>query len=161
MAKPAIPEVVSHLDPHRVSLDWLDRIAQRAQAWLDGDHGRVEAVHLHEVLRYAALARDAITAGSAAGAALATMGVMQHAWWAELMLGRAIIRAGVGTKRGGAKGGSASGKARGGETSKRAIIEALLREYKGKPDARIATIAKRAGASEAYVRAIVREQAKK
>ncbi len=164
MAKPPIPKafpvIVSDLDPCRASLDWLDRIAARAQARLDADPDRPGAAHLREAVRYAALARGALASGSAEGAALATLGVMQHAWEAELSVvrERKVIRAGLDTLRARAEGGAASGRARRGKESKRVTIERLLAEYKGDEQARVATVARRVPAAKAYVRRILRER---
>ena len=164
MAKPPIPEafpvVVSDLDPRRASLDWLDRIAARAQVWLAADPDRPGAAHLREAVRYAALARGALASGSAEGAALATLGVMQHAWEAELVVvrGRKVIRAGLDTLRARAEGGTASAGVRRGPESTRAKIEKALAEYKGDEQARVTTVARRAKASERYVRRVLRER---
>jgi hypothetical protein len=153
--KRAVPEVVSLIDPDHIGLDDLARIASRAQAHLDIDPERAGARRLRDTIRYCTAAMEAIDAGKASAAAFAAMLAIHNAWRAEVDEGKAIIDAGIGTKRGGAKGGAGSAKKRSGPQSKRAKIEHLLAEYTGTDKAGIATVAKRAGATEAYVRMVI------
>ena len=68
-----------------------------------------------------------------------------------------LAMAGLAGKRGGEKGAAASRETRRGEGSKRHAIIVALRDYEGPEAARVATLAKRTGATAKYVRQVLRE----
>lgn len=66
-----------------------------------------------------------------------------------------LARAGQATMRGGKKGAEASRKTRRGAGSKRACILAALSAYRGSEPAKVATIARKTGATPRYVRDVL------
>ncbi|MGD9944369.1 MAG: hypothetical protein AB7S98_14135, partial [Burkholderiaceae bacterium] len=144
-----VAEIASRLKPEHATPNWIETIRGSAALYLQSDPSRPGAQHLQLAIEQCRIAMACIEAGEAAGAAMAAMSALQAAWLAELADGdgRAVIRAGIGTRRGGAKGGKESSKTRSGDASKRAAILVEAQRYSGPTSAKVRTIASKTGAT--------------
>lgn len=112
-----------------------------------------------ELIERRQLAREAIQIG-----AINTDALLRHLEWMLLRwkyIRRTdylmpLARTGRGVKAGGTKGAEASRQTRRGPNSKRTAILKESKAYTGSEDARVATVARRIGATPKYVREVLK-----
>lgn len=131
--------------------------AEAAQAVIDGGAAGDRLKDARHMVKLARAAQGAIEAGDADSAVMLAVALTRMEARVTFKGAEPVFRAGAGTKRGGRKGAEASKASRRGPESLRAKILDEDNAYNGPDTARVATIAKRTGATPRYVREVLRK----
>lgn len=135
----------------------LQMQAEAAQAAISAGAAGDRLRDARHMIKLARAAQGAIAAGDADSAVMLAVALTRMEARVTFKSAEPVFRAGAGTKRGGRKGAEASKATRRGPESLRAKILKEAMTYKASDKAKVATIAKRTGATPRYVREVLRK----
>lgn len=151
----AVVDGIDELMPSGAEVVRLQEAAAQ-ELILSGAKG-ARAVDARNMLRLARAVLTAIESGDADSAVMLAVALTRFEARLNIEAVEREIKAGAKSRAGGRKGALSSAATRSGPISKQAKVLAENKIYRGAEAARIATIAKRAGATPRYARMILRK----